>query len=180
MRKSRLKRSNSNPDRETAHRPAPIPDLPIVAAHQRHELTLLRMEDLIMNGVNENDKRCTSAKRLCQLMTEFSMKLTTAKRRILEDPDLYDNEDNSFGQYEQRQRRRQVGDKLAMVPGKLDHASIVAYKVAFNGPYKDQVYDQNSKSEERYNLRVKATLARFEAQEDCSDLSESTIWSLDS
>ena len=175
MRKSRLKRSNSNPDRDSAHRPAPIPDLPIVAAHQRHELTLLRMEDLIMNGVNENDKRCTSAKRLCQLMTEFSMKLTTAKRRILEDPDLYDNEDNSFGQYEQRQRRRRVGDKLAMVPGKLDHASIVAYKVAFYGPYKEQVFDHNSKSEDRYNLRAKATLARFESQEDCSDLSESTI-----
>lgn len=133
------------------------------------------MEDLLLNGVNENDKRCNSAKKLCQLMTEFSMKLTTAKRRILEDPDLYDNEDNSFGQYEQRQRRRRVGDKLAMVPGKLDHASIVAYKVAFYGPFKEQSFGENSKNEDRYNLRAKATLARFESQEDCSDLSESTL-----
>lgn len=173
---SRLKRSNSNPDRDSAHRPSPIPDLPIVSAHQRHELSLLRMEDLLLNGVNETDIRCSSAKQLCHLMIEFSMKLTTAKRRILEDPDLYDNEDDSFGQHEQRQRRRRVGDKLAMVPGKLDHASIVAYKVTFYGDFEDQVFDdKNPKCEDRYNLKAKASLARFESQEDCSDLSESTL-----
>ncbi|XP_054161387.1 PP2C-like domain-containing protein CG9801 [Oppia nitens] len=174
--RSSLKRSNSNPDRDSAHRPAPNPNLPVVTAHQRHDLSLLRMEDLLMNGVNDGDIKCNSAKNLCQLMVDFSTKLTQAKRRILEDPDLYDNNDSSFGQHEQRQRRRRVGDKLAMVPGKLDHASIVAYKVAFYGQYKGQVFDDKlAKSEERYNLKVRATLARFESQEDFSDLSESTI-----
>ena len=177
VRKSRLKRSNSNPDRETAHTPALNPDLPIVSAHQRHELTLLRMEDLLLNGVNADDTPCTTAKQLCQLMIEFSTKLTTAKRRILEDPDLYDDQNESFGQYEQRQRRRRVGDKLAMVPGKLDHASIVAYKVAFYGDYKQKVFDHKipNNEDKRYNLKLRATLARFESQEDCTDFPESTI-----
>ncbi len=172
-----MKRSNSNPDRETAHSPALNPHLPVVSAHQRHELTLLRMEDLLLNGVNGNDIPCSTAKQLCQLMIEFSTKLTIAKRRILEDPDLYDEETDSFGQHEQRQRRRRVGDKLAMVPGKLDHASIVAYKVALYGQHKDQVFDDKVTKcdDKRYNLKLRATLARFESQEDCSDFSESTI-----
>ncbi|CAG2164956.1 unnamed protein product [Oppiella nova] len=175
VRKSRLKRSNSNPDRDSAHRPAPNPDLPVVSAEQRHELSLLRMEDLLLNGVNENDSRCTTAKSLCHLMIDFSMKLTTAKRRILEDPELYEKDDQ-FGQYEQRERRRRVGNRLALVPGKLDHASVVAYKVAFYGKCKEQVFDENHcASEDRYNLKTRATLARFESQEDFSDLSESTI-----
>jgi len=135
------------------------------------------MEDLLLNGVNEDDKPCTTAKQLCHLMIEFSTKLTTAKRRILEDPDLYDDENDSFGQHEQRQRRRKVGDKLAMVPGKLDHASIVAYKVAFYGDYTDKKFEDKVSNcdDKRYNLKLRATLARFESQEDCSDLSESTI-----
>lgn len=135
------------------------------------------MEDLLLNGVNADDIPCTTAKQLCQLMIEFSTKLTTAKRRILEDPDLYDDENDSFGQYEQRQRRRRVGDKLSMVPGKLDHASIVAYKVAFYGDYKGKVFDDKVPNcdDKRYNLKLRATLARFESQEDCSDFSESTI-----
>ncbi|XP_054714958.1 PP2C-like domain-containing protein CG9801 [Uloborus diversus] len=104
-------------------------NLPVVEAHQRHELTLLRMEDLIVNGVNEGDGPCRTAKQICEQMIDFAEKLTIAKRRILEDPDLYKNDDLEVNQAGQRQRRRKVGEKLAMVPGKLDHASIVAYAV---------------------------------------------------
>ena len=147
------------------------PNLPFVSAQQRHELTLLRMEDLLYNGVNQHDGPCTSAKQLCNLMIEFSTKLTSAKRRILEDIDLYDMNDvdgEMFDQNDQRQRRRRVGDKLAMVPGKLDHASIVAYKVAFYGDYKKMVFNDNTNSK-KYNLKLKATLARFESQDSLGE-----------
>lgn len=104
-------------------------NLPVVEAHQRHELTLLRMEDLIVNGVNEGDGTCETSRQICEQMIDFAEKLTIAKRRILEDPDLYKNDDLEVNAAGQRMRRRKVGEKLAMVPGKLDHASIVAYTV---------------------------------------------------
>lgn len=104
-------------------------NLPVVEAHQRHELTLLRMEDLIINGVNEGDGPCKTARQICEQMIDFAEKLTIAKRRILEDPELYKNDDLEVNQAGQRLRRRKVGEKLSMVPGKLDHASIVAYTV---------------------------------------------------
>lgn len=108
--------------------------LPIVEAHQRHQLTLLRMEDLLNNGQNDNEKACDSAQKLCEILIDFAMKLTVAKRKILEDPDLYqDGEPDS--QTEQRARRRKVGDKLCIVPGKLDHASVVACRIGNYRPH---------------------------------------------
>lgn len=114
--------------------------LPIVEAYQRHELTLLRMEDLFRNGVTEGDKPCESAQNLCEQLLDFATKLTIAKRRILEDPDLYNNdrvtsettspkELKEITNNEQRNLRKKIGPKLATVPGKLDHASVVAYEI---------------------------------------------------
>lgn len=110
------------------------PSLPIVEAHQRHQLTLLRMEDLLNNGQNDNEKTFDSARKLCETLIDFAMKLTVAKRKILEDPDLYqDGQPDS--QLDQRSRRRKVGDKLCTVPGKLDHASVVACRIGNYKPH---------------------------------------------
>ena len=129
-----MQRSNSNPERSTSRKLPPLnPDnytakgLPLVSAKQRHELTLLRMEDLIMNGVNSvslySSARKKTAKELCNLMVDFSTKLTMAKRHILEDPELYsDSEEDLLGNEafgRQRQRRRLVGHKLMTLPGKV-------------------------------------------------------------
>lgn len=104
------------------------PGLPVVEAHQRHALTLLRMEDLLNNGVTEGDAPVTDAKQLCEALVDFAFKLTVAKRRILEDPDLYVGE-VCVSANEQKLKRRRLGEKLSMVPGKLDHASVVAHQV---------------------------------------------------
>ncbi|KAF2365697.1 PPM-type phosphatase domain [Trinorchestia longiramus] len=119
---------------------------PEVKAHQRHELTLLRMEDLLRCGITTS-KPVTTAQGLCLEMVHFATKLTLAKRRVLEDPDLYpppkpasvskcgssnnENEQCSsqLSRAGQRNRRRKVCEKLALVPGKLDHATVVAYNV---------------------------------------------------
>lgn len=113
-------------------------DLPVVEAYQRHELTLLRMEDLLKRGVSGEGPPCNSAKRLCELVLDFSVRITAAKRRILEDTDLYyaqqkNGELVALSKQEQKIRRRKTIDKISMVPGKLDHATVVAYMV---GSYK--------------------------------------------
>ncbi|GFG37440.1 hypothetical protein Cfor_12013 [Coptotermes formosanus] len=109
--------------------------LPTVQAYQRHELSLLRMDDLLKNGVSGNGPPCQDAKTLCEMLLDFATRLTAAKRHILEDPDLYyttvegSTELTELSRAEQRSRRRKVCEKLAMVPGKLDHATVVAYQV---------------------------------------------------
>lgn len=108
--------------------------LPTVQAYQRHELTLLRMEDLLKLGVSGQGPPIQDARELCDLLLDFATRITAAKRHILEDPDLYcsvgeNNAMQELSKMEQRARRRKVCDKLAMVPGKLDHATVVAYQV---------------------------------------------------
>lgn len=69
------------------------------------------------------------------------VRITAAKRRILEDTDLYyaQNKDGQLIQLskqEQRTRRIKTLDKVSMIPGKLDHATVVAYVVgSINSEY---------------------------------------------
>lgn len=96
-----------------------------VEAHQRHKLGLLRMEDLIKNGVSGSGPPVSSAQELVELLVDFVTRLTAAKRRLLEEPDLYPDGDGPMA----RSRRKQLCAKLQTVPGKLDHATIVAFTV---------------------------------------------------
>ena len=69
-------------------------------------------------------------------MVDFCQRLTVAKRKILEDPELYPEytrhalPDSDALRLDQKMRRRKVCEKLALVPGKLDHATITAFAVA--------------------------------------------------
>ncbi|XP_034255002.1 PP2C-like domain-containing protein CG9801 [Thrips palmi] len=108
--------------------------LPTVQAYQRHELTLLRMEDLLKLGVSGQGPPIQDARELCDLLLDFATRITAAKRHILEDLELYcsigeNNTVQELSKMEQRARRRKICDKLSMVPGKLDHATVVAYQV---------------------------------------------------
>ncbi|XP_012284016.1 PP2C-like domain-containing protein CG9801 isoform X1 [Orussus abietinus] len=119
-------------------------ELPVVEAYQRHELTLLRMEDLLRRGVSGEGPPCDSAKKLCELLLDFAVRITAAKRRILEDTDLYywRYEDGDIVQLpvlEQRRRRKKMLEKMSMVPGKLDHATVVAYVVGSTASSKGKV-----------------------------------------
>ncbi|XP_014485550.1 PREDICTED: PP2C-like domain-containing protein CG9801 isoform X2 [Dinoponera quadriceps] len=109
-------------------------NLPVVEAYQRHELTLLRMEDLLRRGVSGEGPPCNSAKHLCELLLDFAVRITAAKRRILEDTELYyaqhkDGQLVQLSKQEQRSRRKKTLEKISMIPGKLDHATVVAYVV---------------------------------------------------
>ncbi|XP_014245938.1 PP2C-like domain-containing protein CG9801 [Cimex lectularius] len=97
-----------------------------VEAEQRHRLGLLRIDDLLRHGVSGHGPPCSTARGVVDLMIDFVTRLTSAKRRLLEDADLYSG---GGGEGQGRAKRKQMCGKLAAVPGKLDHATVVAYKV---------------------------------------------------
>lgn len=63
--------------------------LPLVSGAQRHVLTLLRLEDLLSYGINGTLKPCTSSRKLCHLLIDFAKHITAAKRKILEQRELF-------------------------------------------------------------------------------------------
>lgn len=113
--------------------------LPIVSAYQRHALTLLRMADLFCYGINGTLRPCTTAKKLCSLLIDFTKMITSAKRKLLEQRELfwkisYDahgiRKEVEMSRVQQRAaRKRCVDAHFSMLPGKLDHASVVAWTV---------------------------------------------------
>uniref|UniRef100_A0A1I7TF76 PPM-type phosphatase domain-containing protein n=1 Tax=Caenorhabditis tropicalis TaxID=1561998 RepID=A0A1I7TF76_9PELO len=118
--------------------------LPCVDAAKRHELMLVRMRDVIGNGFGNETPRGpsseyqyppVSASTLCHRLIHFATQLSTAKRRVLENPELYKKE--KMSKSEQRARRKMVREKIADMPGKLDHASVVAYHVSRRGVDKE-------------------------------------------
>ncbi|CAG0886424.1 unnamed protein product [Darwinula stevensoni] len=140
------KKSGTRSKRKDIHPHAPQEDsllhhagLPVVEAFQRHELTMMRMDDLVSHGVGSQNHRLDSGRDitpqdLCHQLIDFATRLTNAKRRILEDPELYEEEGAeregpAEHHLEDRSRRKRVSDRLAQLPGKLDHATVVAYRV---------------------------------------------------
>lgn len=63
--------------------------LPLVTGAQRHALTLLRMQDLLSYGINGTMKPCASARKLCHLLVDFALMITAAKRKLLEQRELF-------------------------------------------------------------------------------------------
>lgn len=114
--------------------------LPLVTGEQRHALSLLRMTDLFSYGINGTLRPCTTAKRVCHLLIDFAKMITAAKRKLLEQPEnFYKTVINEHGERkqipmsrnQQRSARKKVieGGVFTTLPGKLDHASCVAWKV---------------------------------------------------
>ncbi|VDM75641.1 unnamed protein product [Strongylus vulgaris] len=135
----RFRATKDSPSREFA-RPRPCAaSLPCVDAASRHELMLVRMRDIIANGIDPPKEVMRLSPRreplfprvtasvLSHRLIQFATHLSQAKRRTLENPELYKKE--KMTKSEQRARRRAVREKIADMPGKLDHASVVAYTV---------------------------------------------------
>uniref|UniRef100_A0A182YN07 Uncharacterized protein n=1 Tax=Anopheles stephensi TaxID=30069 RepID=A0A182YN07_ANOST len=127
------------PANSVARASAPLA-LPQVTAQQRHVLTLLRIADLLVYGINGSLRPCTTAKQLCQLLIDFVSCITAAKRKLLEQRELYykivSDADGSrrevpHSAHEHKVIRKRMvdGTTFSLLPGKLDHASIVAYTV---------------------------------------------------
>ena len=90
------------------------------------------MEDILRNGLLPPSPDSTNhlkAQQLCEDLVDFATRLTAAKRRLLEDNELYvDQDGRTLSPEEQKLRRRKLCERLSLIPGKLDHATVVAYE----------------------------------------------------
>lgn len=118
--------------------------LPLVTGPQRHALTLYRLEDLLSYGINGTFSPCTSARRLCHLLIDFVRMITSARRKTLEQRELFYKlstgpdgikREVELNRMQHRVARKRVIDSPAFValPGKLDHATVVAYIAGSGG-----------------------------------------------
>lgn len=107
--------------------------IPYVTPFQRYELQLLLMEDIIKNGISGRDSPITTARKLCESLVSFTLSITSAKRRTLEDQDMYFDNRNGVlvevSNQEKKLRRKKGLEKVQSLPGKLDHVTVVAYNV---------------------------------------------------
>lgn len=120
--------------------PKSISGLPLVTGPQRHALTLYRLEDLLSYGINGTFSPCVSARRLCHLLIDFVRMITSARRKTLEQRELFYKFTTSadgirreveLNRMQHRAARKRIVDSSAFMalPGKLDHATVVAYTV---------------------------------------------------
>lgn len=119
--------------------------LPHVTAEQRHKLTLLRLEDLLAYGINGTLQPCNSARKLCDLLIDFSKMITSARRSMLEQRETYvrlvtdpvtgQRRESELNRLQQRAARKRIVDSTTFqsLPGKLDHASVVAFMCRRSG-----------------------------------------------
>ncbi len=132
----RIRNSSKNSSPQIRIRKSPA-GLPIVTANQRHALTLLRIADLMEFGINGTLRPCNTAKKLCSLLIDFTKMITSAKRKLLEQRELYvisydkqgQRKEVEMNRVQQRAARKRCIEKAVTLPGKLDHASVVAWLV---------------------------------------------------
>uniref|UniRef100_A0A1B0AZU0 PPM-type phosphatase domain-containing protein n=1 Tax=Glossina palpalis gambiensis TaxID=67801 RepID=A0A1B0AZU0_9MUSC len=112
--------------------------LPLVTGPQRHALTLYRLEDLLSYGINGTFSPCVSARRLCHLLIDFVRMITSARRKTLEQRELFYKlstgpdgvkREIELNRMQHRAARKRVIDSttFSALPGKLDHATVVAF-----------------------------------------------------
>uniref|UniRef100_A0A915D3Z2 Uncharacterized protein n=1 Tax=Ditylenchus dipsaci TaxID=166011 RepID=A0A915D3Z2_9BILA len=91
------------------------------------------------NNTNSASSNAITASELCKNLIQFAYHLSAAKRKTLEDPELYRTRTHS--KTEERLRRKMIRNMIMEMPGKLDHASVVAYRV---GAWKTRQSQQNN------------------------------------
>ena len=116
---------------------------PEMKPHERHLYSAKEMERIIHEFELNTEMPC-SAQELCGALLQHVLKLTDPKRKILENPDLYGKKLRSK---ERKRRDSEIVSKMSKAPGKLDHASIVAYEVGIYHGNDDEDYEAESEDE---------------------------------
>ena len=111
-------------------------DKPEMEPKERHIYSLKEMERVIheFEFVTEEE---ISAQELCSALAQHVLLLTDQKRKVLENPDLYKK--RKMTQKDKIRRDSEIVSKMSAAPGKLDHASIVAYEVGLYTPNEDDM-----------------------------------------
>lgn len=116
---------------------------PEMRPFERHLYSAKEMERIIHEFELNTEMPC-SAQELCGALLQHVLKLTDPKRKILENPDLYGKKLRSK---ERKRRDSEIVSKMSKAPGKLDHASIVAYEVGNYHGNDDEDYEAESEEE---------------------------------
>ncbi|KAH8313210.1 hypothetical protein KR067_001781 [Drosophila pandora] len=139
--------------------PRSVSGLPLVTGPQRHALTLYRLEDLLSYGINGTFSPCASARKLCHLLIDFVRMITSARRKTLEQRELFyklstgpdgAKREVQLNRMQHRAARKRIVDSSAFValPGKLDHATVMAYTVGGGEVQDNDTVDKNGVGDE--------------------------------
>jgi len=99
--------------------------------HERHMFAMKGMERVIHEYelVTEHD---ISAQELCKALSNHVTSLTQPKRLVIENPVYYRRQ---FKKKERKKIEETIRNAMRPLPGKLDHATVLAYEV---GVYRDE------------------------------------------
>lgn len=106
--------------------PRSINGKPEMDPRERHIYAMKEMERIVHEYELVTEEQC-SAQELCSAMVQHVLTLTDQKRKVLENPELYKRK--KLTEQDKKQRDSEIVSKMSEAPGKLDHASIVAYEV---------------------------------------------------
>lgn len=108
----------------------PLPSVLLVTAKERHEMTLSRMERVISSRIRADQQ--VTAQGVAEALFNYAKDLTVEKRSLIERKELYNLTDDGIDDFThlcQKERRKKAGRNFWNAPGKLDHASVVTFKV---------------------------------------------------
>lgn len=105
--------------------------------HERHLFAMKGMERVIHEYELETEVDI-SAQELCIALTNHVTNLTQPKRDVIENPVYYNRQ---FKSKERKKIEETIRTTIRTLPGKLDHATVVAYEA---GLYRDEVSPNTS------------------------------------
>lgn len=126
---------------------------PEMEPSERHLYAMKQMERVLYEFELATEEQC-SAQELCGAIVQHVLSLTDSKRKILENPQLYVR--RRLTQKEKEKRDSDIVNQMSKAPGKLDHASIVAFEIGImkrdeeemeNIPLIETVHELDSVSE---------------------------------
>ncbi len=117
--------SGSKEDKNELQRAVTTDGKPQMEPAERHQYAVKEMERIVHEFELFTETSC-AAQELCGALLQHVLKLTDTKRKVLENPNL-------FGRKMRAKERKKVDGEIVAAmgkaPGKLDHATVIAYEV---------------------------------------------------
>ncbi|CAH1775444.1 unnamed protein product [Owenia fusiformis] len=132
----------------------PVDFKPAMTPQERHQFCVKGMERVLHEFELFAETPCC-AQELCGAIVQHVTQLTDQKRKVLENPELYGKKLKSR---QRKERDEKIVASMRQAPGKLDHATIVAYEVG-NYHYDDENYDIESSEDEEEDGEEAASMS---------------------
>ena len=109
-----------------------LADLPVLSRKQREEVQLQLVAEHLRKVKSENGNSLLDASIVTKALMQYVMDITNTKRNYLEHGCIDIDSNSELSAHAKAKKKAEV---LNFLPGKLDHASIVAYKIGV--PHQD-------------------------------------------